>query len=109
MITEEDIERVFNWLEKTANEAAETRAARSYMEEGRKRLKAIIMSEHVDMPVSAQEREAYADDRYRVHLEGLREAIAADEKIKWLRDTALAKIDAWRTAEANRRGMGRVG
>lgn len=109
MISEQDIERAFDWLVQNADKAAETRAARIYLEEGRKRLKAIIMSEHVNMPVSAQEREAYADDRYKVHLEGLREAIAADEKMKWLKDTAIAKIEAWRTLESSRRGAGKVG
>lgn len=109
MISEQDIERAFSWLVEHAEKAAETRAARLYLEEYRKRLKASIMQEHLDLPVSAQEREAYADKRYQVHIEGYREAVAADEKMKWLKDTAIAKIEAWRTMESSRRGAGKVG
>ena len=67
------------------------------------------MKEHVKLALGAQEREAHADERYETHLEGLREAVYADEKCKFLRDAAEAKIEAWRTQQANARGFGKVG
>ena len=108
MVTDEDIQRAFDWLRDNAEKAAEARAQRVGLEEGRKRIKAMLMKKHLDKPVSAQEREAYADPEYAEYLEGMQEAIARDEHFRWLRDAAIAKIDAWRTMAANQRGAGRV-
>lgn len=109
MITEQEIEKACDWLRDHAEEAAQAKAARVYLEHGRKRLLALIMKEHVEKPIGAQEREARADERYEKHLEGLREAVYADEKCKFLRSAAEAKIEAWRTEQANARGLGKVG
>lgn len=108
MVTEQDVEKAFDFLRDSAKEAAEARAHRVYLEEGRKRIKALIMSEHKDLPVSAQEREAYSDPRYETHLEGLRIAVERDERFRWLKDAAIAKIDAYRTFSANQRGSWRA-
>ena len=67
------------------------------------------MKKHAELPVSAQEREAYADPEYNTHIEGLVQAVYEDERIRWLKDTAIAKIEAWRTMESSRRGMSKVG
>lgn len=109
MISEDEIQKAVDWLRDNAHDSAQARANRIAMEEGRKRLKAVIMKEHVGEPVSAQEREAYADPRYEVHLEGLRQAVYEDEKCRMLRAAAEAKIDVWRSFEATHRAVGRVG
>lgn len=108
MISDEEIERAVDWLRDHAEEAAVAKAARVMLEETRKSLKATLMKENADQSIGAQEREAYADERYHTHLEGLREAVYADEKNKYLRAAAEAKIEAWRTMQANARGLGRV-
>ena len=105
MIREEDIERACEWLVEQAEECAQARADRIALEEGRKHLKAIIMKEHADIALGAQEREAYADPRYKTHLEGLREAVYKDEKLRYLRSAAETKIEAFRTLSANTRGL----
>jgi hypothetical protein len=103
-ITDEDVEAAFDWLRENAAAAAKAKAERVYLEEYRKSLKSIIMREcNVNIPVSAQERNAYADPRYIEHLKALKEAVFQDEKIRFLREAALAKIDAWRSASANER------
>ncbi len=105
MISEQEVEKAVDYLRDTAEEAAKRKAERIYLEEFRKSLKAIIMKEFVDATVSAQEREAYADPRYIGHLETMRMAIQADEKIKFTRVAAEAKIEAWRSMNANYRAM----
>ena len=75
------------------------------MEEFRKSLKALIMKEHADLPVSAQEREAYSDERYIQHLQAMQTAVKLDEKNRFLRIAAEAKIEAWRSFSANHRAM----
>ena len=108
MIREVDIEAACDFLREGAEDAAQARADRVYLEEFRKSLKAQIMAEHAEKPIGAQEREAYSDQRYLDHLDAIRIAVHNDEKARFLRQAALAKIESWRTQEANRRGMDRV-
>ena len=63
------------------------------------------MKEHQHLPVGAQEREAYADERYAKHLEAMKIAIAQDEQNRFLRIAAEAKIEAWRSFSANHRAV----
>ena len=105
MITEDEVNRALEWLVETANKAAEARAHREYLDGFSRSIKADIMGEHISEPVNAQERHAYSDARYKLHLAGLKEAIKDDEKYRWLRDAALAKLDCWRTQQANLRGV----
>ena len=97
MITQKDVEKALDFLRDSADIAAQNRANRAYMEEWRKTLKAQLMSQHADMPVNAQEREAYKNPDYVAHLEALKESIYADEKLRFLIDAAKAKISAWQT------------
>jgi hypothetical protein len=104
-INEQEIDRALDYLRDNANVAAQARANRIYMEEFRKTVKAQIMSEHDDLPVNAQERNAYADSRYIKHLEALKQAVYEDERHRFLLSAAEAKIEAWRTQQATERAM----
>ena len=86
---------------------AQARADRVYAEEYRKSLKAILMKEHAALPAVAQEREAYADQRYLAHLDALKLAVKAEEAARWRMVTAQAAVEVWRTLSANDRGMDR--
>lgn len=97
MISEADIERAIDWLRDNAEPAAKSRAERLYLDDYSRVLKATIMSEHLAEPVNAQERHAYADVRYRNHLEALKLATFEDEKARYLREAAAAKIEVWRS------------
>lgn len=105
MISEQDVEAAVDYLRDNAEDAAKCRAERIYMEEFRKSLKAMIMKENSEATVSAQERDAYADPRYMKHLEALRVAVMRDEKQRFMRVAAEAKIEAWRSMNANYRAM----
>jgi len=105
MITDEEVEKAVDYLRDSATESAQARANRIYCEEYRKSLKAMIMAEHKTLPVTAQEREAYKDKRYIDHLEGLKEAVKIDEQHRFLRVAAEAKIEAWRSLNANMRAI----
>ena len=102
-LTDDDVETAFDWLRENASAAAKAKAERVYLEAFSKSLKSLLMQEHHNLAVSAQERDAYADVRYVKHLEALKEAVFQDEKIRFLREAALAKIDAWRSWSANER------
>ena len=99
MISQRDIEKALDFLRDSADEAAQNRANRIYMEEYRKSLKAQLMSENMDMAVNAQEREAYKNVQYITHLEAMKTAIYEDEKLRFLIEAAKIKITAWQTME----------
>lgn len=105
MIHEQEVEAAVDWLRDTANEAAQKRAERLYLDEYRKVLRAQLMKQHMDLPVSAQEREALADPKYAEHLQALKTAIDEDERMRFLRVAAEAKIEAWRSMNANHRAI----
>jgi len=105
MISEDHVERAIDWLRDNASEAAQARAERIYLDEYSKALKAKLMSEHKEKPLGAQEREALASDAYTTHLEALKIAIEIDEKNRYMRAAAEAKIGAWQTQSANMRGI----
>lgn len=102
-ITEEDVERALSWLTSNAGPAAKARAERLYVEDFLKVIKARLMAEHDNLSAVLQERHALADERYLQHLEAIRQAVEIDEKNRFLRSAAEAKVDAWRSQCANER------
>ena len=104
MITDDEIDKVLDYLRDNASKAAKARGERWHMEEYRKVVKSEEMKKHDELPLGAQEREAYASDRYKKHLEAVRDAIVIDENYRFLRDAAQSKVDAWQTQSANIRG-----
>lgn len=109
MITDQQAENALEYLRLNASKAAKARAERIYMEEFRKTVKSNMMQRHIEKPLAAQEREAYASPEYKTHLDAMREAIEADEYNRWGMVAATATLDAWRTEQANRRGESKIG
>lgn len=107
MISEAEIEKAVSWLRNNASKAAIARAERVYVEEYRKTIKAELMAEH-DGTLGAQEAYAYGHTRYKDHLAAIREAVRIDEENRFLREAALAKIEAWRTQSSNLRAEGKA-
>ena len=79
------------------------------MEQWIKTAKAEAMREHTDLPVSAQEREALTSPGYLSALQAFKQAVEADEYMRWMATAAEAKLDAWRTQESTRRAEGKIG
>jgi DNA-binding transcriptional regulator YbjK len=104
MITDDEIHRAVNFLAENAKRCGELRAQRVYMEEMRKSLKAVLMNDTTGS-VGAREQFAYSHQRYQDHLEGLKNAVQADEENKALRSAAELKIEVWRTENANMRSL----
>jgi hypothetical protein len=108
MISDDEIEKALDYLRDNALSAAKARAERLYMEEYRKTVKAELMSQSNLEAIGAQERFAYAHDEYKGHLDAMRTAIELDERHRFLLRAAEAKIEAWRSEQANQRVMGRI-
>lgn len=74
---------------------------RVFLEEYRKTKKAELMKvAEIDGHKSAalQEREAYANPYYKSHLEALQEAVAEEERLRWLLIAAQARIECWKAS-----------
>lgn len=82
---------------------AKAKSERVYLEEYRKSLKAILMKRSLENAVNAQEREAYSHDEYVALLKGLKDAVEIEEKLRWDLIGAQARVDIWRTQQANNR------
>jgi hypothetical protein len=101
-----NIFKSLDFIRDNAPAYAKAKSARVYLEEFRKSKKALLMRQaEIDghKTSAAQEREAYAHPEYLALLEGLQGAVEEEESLRWLIVAAQAKIECWRTIEANRR------
>lgn len=87
-------------------EYAQAKANRIYVEEYRKTLKAELCKKALEQgyeAVNAQEREAYSHPDYKAHLTAIREAVEAEEQLRWMLIAAEARIEVWRSLESSAR------
>ena len=99
--------KCLEFMRDNAPALAKAKAERVYIEESLRTVKSRQMQLHNGLPVSAQEREAYASDEYRTALEGLRAAVEAEESLRWLMVAAQAKVEVWRSMESSNRAIDR--
>lgn len=106
-LSDKDVLEALSYLYDRAEEAAQARAERVYLEEFSRSLKATMMQRHAGGGTSlgAQERDALASREYISHLAALKTAVERDAKHQFLRAAAVAKIDAWQTRSANIRSV----
>ena len=100
------MDKVVEFILKTAQPYSKAKAERLYLEEFRKSKKASLMADAMFRgveAVSAQERDAYSHPEYVKLLLGLKEAIEVEEKLKWQLVAAQIKVDLYRTESANNR------
>ena len=103
-----DPHRAVDYIIANAKKFANAKANRIYIEEYRKSLKSILMKRSLEESLGAQEREAYAHDEYKQLLQGLREAVEIEERLRWELIAAQARVEIWRSEQANLRIEGRV-
>lgn len=101
--SEADAEKAVQWLIENAQAIADARADRWKAEEMLKPTKALIMAEHADKPVNAQEREALSHPRYLEAISAAAEAVKTDELFRARVKAAEMKIEVWRSQQANLR------
>lgn len=98
-----DPNKAVDFIIENASKFAKARAERVYIEQYRSSLKAILMQKSGQTVISAQERDAYAHPEYGTLLEGLREAVEIEERLRWDLIAAQARIEIWRSQEATNR------
>jgi len=108
MSEERDPHKAVDYILKHAALFAKAKAERTYIEEYRKSLKSILMKRSLETAIGAQEREAYAHPEYVQLLDGLKEAVLIEERLKWDITAATLRVEIWRTEQANNRAEGKV-
>jgi len=103
-----DPHKAVDYILKHAALFAKAKAERTYIEQFRKSLKGILMKRSMETAIGAQEREAYAHPEYVQLLDGLKEAVLIEERLKWDISAATLRVEIWRTEQANNRAEGRA-
>ena len=102
MVTEKEVEASAAYIRDKAPDHAKAKAERIYLSEFRKTKKAMLVTTQTGT-VQEKESYAYAHPEYIELLDGLRVAIENEETIIWRIKAAQAKIEIWRTQQANNR------
>ena len=103
MIEEINIGMALDYIRDHAEPLAKAKATRIYLEQYRKSQKALLINECKEGTGQSKESYAYASPQYITLLENLRTAVEEEEKLKWMMVAAQAKIDIYRTQQANNR------
>lgn len=105
MISESHIEKALDYLRDTAEAAGEARAQAEHLDEMRHVILARIASKQNEKSEAAKDRLARSTQEYEDFLKGLKEARQRDYEFRNNRIAAQAKIEAWRSQQANYRAM----
>ena len=103
MISEEEVEKAAAFIRDNAREHAKAKANRIYLHEFRKSKKALLINQAPKGTAQAMESFAYGHPEYLEVLQGYKIAIEEEERIIWTIRAAQAKIEIWRSQQANNR------
>lgn len=98
-----DPNKAIEYIQKNAQEFADAKAARVYIEQFLKTVKAQLMSESDEKTLGAQETYAYANFKYIEQLQALKVAVAKEEHLKYMLEAAKLRIEVWKTEQYNMR------
>lgn len=91
-----------------AEEFARAKSQRLHIEEFRKSKKALLMKESNAKTVSERECDAYSHPDYLQLLDGYKEAVEAEEALRWKLKAAELRVEIWRSQEASNRNTDRI-
>ena len=103
-----DPHRAVDFILTNAPKFAEAKANRVQLEEFRKSKKALLMNECPEKAANAREQYAYAHHEYIQLLDGLKEAVRAEEELRWKLIAAQMRVEIWRSQEATNRNQDRT-
>jgi hypothetical protein len=97
-----------DFMIKNAKAYAQAKAEVTYLEQFRKSKKAILFANAIGNTIADKEAFAYSHPEYLTLLDGLKEAVAEAERLRWMLVAAQARIDVFRTQEASNRSLDKV-
>jgi predicted transposase YbfD/YdcC len=103
-----DPNSAIDFMIKNAEKYAQAKAEVVYLTEHRKTVKALGFQRSLKNTMAEKEADAYTTDDYKTCVEGLKEAVAEAERLRWMLVAAQARIDCWRSMEASNRAVERA-
>ena len=103
--TEESANRARRFIYEKSVDFAQAKANRIYLEQFLKSKLAILMSESSETTMTGKEMDAKKHQDYLNLLYGLKEAVAAEEELKWKLISAQLAVEIYRTESANNRAI----
>ena len=100
-----DPHEAINFMIKNAEAYAQAKANVVYLTEYRKTVKSQGILRSLKTTVVEKEADAYTTVEYKTCVDGLKEAVAEAEKLRWMLVAAQARIDCWRSMEASNRAV----
>lgn len=97
-----------DYIIKHSQEYALAKANVVYLEQFRKTQKAICFQSSLRSTMAEKEADAYAHKDYIAVLGGLKEAVEAAERLRWMLVAAQARVEIWRSQEASNRNIDRT-
>ena len=94
-----------DYIIKHSQEYALAKANVVYLEQFRKTQKAICFQASLRTTMAEKEADAYAHKDYIAVLDGLKDAVEAAERLRWMLVAAQARVEIWRSQEASNRGI----
>lgn len=108
VLTQQELaQNATQYLVDSAPEIGEAKASLVRAEAMLRHIKALAMKASDERTASGQEREAYASANYSEAIEAVYEASKRFETLKAKREAASARIDLWRSMNANQRAAER--
>ena len=104
-MNEIDPQKAVDYLRDNADKFAKAKAERVYLEEFRKSKKSLLMLQSDEKTQAGKEAYAYSHGEYIELLDGLKAAVEVEETVKWQMIAAQARIEVWRTQQANNRNI----
>lgn len=101
-----DIEHTLSFMRDKAEDYAEAKANRVYLQEFRKSKKSILRAQAEKNGLKTQHQKddyAYSHPEYIEVLEGLKVATEIEEKLRLQVEAAKLRVEVWRTENANSR------
>lgn len=100
-----DPNEAVDYIIKHSQEYALAKANVVYLEQFRKTQKALCFQSSLRSTMAEKEADAYAHKDYIEVLDGLKDAVEAAERLRWMLVAAQARIDIWRSQEASNRNV----
>ena len=102
-----DIYKLLDWMRDNAEKLAISQAEYNHLSDYRSVVKAQQMARSDATSAAAQERDAYCSEAYIDHLKVIEMAETNYLRLKFLMQTAQAKVDCWRSLSASARQEGK--
>jgi hypothetical protein len=107
-VKDNDAQKALDFIRFKADAAAEAESHLNYLQDFKKVIIANEMKKHLDKPLAAQEREAYASEAYLQNIQAIEIAKENHVLFTWKKQAAAATLDVWRSLNATRRSEGKM-